>query len=100
MLRGAVMPVAPMSAALGTPHFHIQDRAPVGPYGNKLDRFSLRCVFDDRGLVVMIDRYHPDYREIRPVGELSLVEASLSTILDPPPSIHPPPWGISVTDPP
>ncbi len=70
----------------GAPHFHIEYRAPIGPYGNKLDRFALRCIFDNRGWVVMIDRHHPDHRETRGVGGLALVESSQPLFSSPTPT--------------
>jgi len=60
----------------GAPHFHIRYSAPVGPYGHKLDRFELRCVFDNSSKQIWIDRRHPNHRESRPVDGLDLVDSA------------------------
>ena len=56
----------------GAPHFYFQVHGPRGPYGNELDRFGLRCVFDNRSFQVWIDPDHPGHVEGRPVFGLRL----------------------------
>ena len=57
---------------MGTPHFHRDHVGPRGPYGNTLDRFALRCVFDNRSFVVMIDTHHRNYADDRQIEGLEL----------------------------
>lgn len=56
----------------GAPHFHFEYRGPRGPYGNELDRFTLRCVYDNRTFAVWIDHHHPAHVETGAVAGLRL----------------------------
>ncbi len=57
----------------GAPHFHFRARGPSGPYGHQSDEFELRCVTDDPGFRVFLDREQPGFVEARPVPGFTTV---------------------------
>lgn len=72
----------------GAPHFHFQRRGPSSPHGNPLDRFTLRCVIDNRSFDVFVDRHHEGYVEERAVAGLAIADAATWPSVETWPSGH------------
>lgn len=56
------------------PMFHRIGSFGVGPHGNIMDGYRVRCHPDEEGVVVFMDMYHPGHVETAPVPGFTIVD--------------------------